>query len=158
MQRSLDEDPMSNEIKLPGRFLFFLEDNHPDFLKRLSDLEEEYYQKYYPQLFEQKRQEAIMYSSKPVDFSETRRYCVNKKWVEALNTLDDAWSKSARRLNKARNRAAHSHDPDEIPRAFGFAGANAAELVKEECLQLMDKLVGVVKRPGDQVTKHGDSK
>jgi hypothetical protein len=158
IQRSLDEDPRANMIELPAEFLFFLNDNHPDFVKRLSELQEEYYQKHYPDLSEQKGQEAAMYSSEPLVFSETRRYCVNKKWVEALSSLDDAWFKSARRLNKARNKAAHSHDPDQILRAFGCAGAKSAELTKQECLQLINKLVGIVKRSANQVAKQGDRK
>jgi len=153
IQRSLNENPISHLIKVSFGFWLFIKKEHPDFHKKFLEVEEDYYQKYYPQLSRKSQQETWLYSSsKPLNvLSSKQRYCVNKGWVNGLSNLDEEWFKLARKLNKARNKSAHSHDPSSIAKAFGYSGANETEHIKQECLGLIDKLIGIVKMPKDQM-------
>lgn len=150
IQRSLKENPEINTIKLPIKFLFFLREKHLDFFKKLVDITEKYYQQYYPDLSQQKKQEKerealLSYSPHSLNILSKQRFCVNKQGIEGLRNLDDKWFKLAKRLNKARNKAAHSHNASDISLAFGFSGENFIEHVRKECFELINKLVGIVK-------------
>jgi len=67
-------------------------------------------------------------------------------WLEAVGKLDEEWYRNARRLNKARNEAAHSTEQTRILRAFGIKGEAAIERAKEECSRLIERLLGITRR------------
>lgn len=147
IQRSLEEDPDTHSVKMPARFLYFYQKSHPDEFERFLQIEQEYYRKYYPQLATSERN-ASSHTTTSISVMPLRRmYRVNKAWVEALRDLDEAWFRLARRLNKARNVAAHSYDANKILSAFGYAGPNAADQTKRECMKMLGKLLGVVQKP-----------
>lgn len=153
IQRSLPEEPVDNSVKLDMKFgIFFHKKYKNDFMKFL-DIEQEYYKKYYPELVNNStvNKVSIGYSMPIITKSDIikvpKRYCVNKSFVKSLNTIDDNWFKIASRLNKARNIAAHSYDLQKILSAFGYKGEKAAEKTKKECLTIIEKLLGIVKKP-----------
>jgi hypothetical protein len=47
---------------------------------------------------------------------------INKTWVDILHDLDKNWFSLARKLNKARNVAAHSYDTNKILAVLGKTG------------------------------------
>ncbi|MBI5715759.1 MAG: hypothetical protein HZC38_20360 [Chloroflexi bacterium] len=149
IQRSLEEypDPDIHSVKMPGRFLYFYEKSYPDEFERFLQIEQAYYRKYYPQLATSEHNASPLTATSTTFMPPGRRYCVNKEWVEALRDLDGDWFRLARRLNKARNVAAHSYDTNKILSAFGYAGPNAADQTKRECMEMLDKLLGVVQKP-----------
>lgn len=152
IQRSLPEEPVDNSIKLDTIFgIFFMKKYKNDFMKFL-DIEQEYYKKYYPELVNNNKANkvSIEYSmpiiTKSDIFKSPKRYCVNKSFVKSLNAIDDNWFNTASKLNRARNKAAHSYDSQEILSKFGYKGKDAAEKTIKECLTMIEKLLGVVKQ------------
>jgi hypothetical protein len=147
IQRSLEEDPDIHRVRMPVRFIYFYKKSYPDEFERFLQIEQGYYREYYPQLATSERSASSLTTTSITVTPPRRRYCVNKAWVEALHDLDKAWFRLARRLNKARNVAAHSYDANKILSAFGYAGPNAAEQPKRECKEMLGKLLGIVQKP-----------
>ena len=57
--------------------------------------------------------------------------------------LNDEWMKKALRINNARNAAAHQPDIKAIGKRLGLHGENIIELIRNECLGLLETLLGV---------------
>ena len=147
IQRSLPENQDENSIKLPARFgYFFMKKYKNEFIKFL-DIEQEYYKKYYPQLASNDKEKTkISILSKSSISKIPKRHYVDKSFVKNLQSIDKNWFKIASRLNKARNIAAHSYDLQKILSAFGYKGEKAAEKTKEECLKIIQELLGTWNR------------
>lgn len=147
IQRPLQEDPDIHRVRMNIGFTFFYIKNYPDEAKRFSQIEQAYYQKYYPHLATSSERNIFSLTTTAPILPKPEYYCVNKAWVDTLCNLDEAWFRLARRLNKARNVAAHSYDTDKILSAFGYAGPNAADQIKRECMEMLVTLLGIVQKP-----------
>ena len=130
-------------------FLRYLAQNHAEIRVRLKEIEAEYFAELHPELADQIQQGVQFYFTPTA--RETRR--LPSGWVEVAGSLGDDWFRVARRLNKARNKAAHSYDAAAIARAFGETGPQAVELARAECLKLLKKLLGITLAADDR----GDS-
>jgi hypothetical protein len=71
---------------------------------------------------------------------------IPNNWLDLVGRLDEAWYRKARRLNNARNEAAHSTSHLRILAAFGVHGENAIERAKAECRELIGTLLGITSR------------
>ncbi len=152
-QRNLDEDPASNYVTMSARFLFFYKKNYPEEFEKFLKIEQAYYKKYYPRLAKSEKDQDLIYVTgnvATVDFSRRNKYCVNKTWVDTLQGLDKKWFSLARRLNKARNVAAHSYDTNKILAVLGKNGPDAARQTKNECIEMLDKLLGLVQKSNER--------
>jgi hypothetical protein len=119
-------------------FLRYLAYRHPDVRDRLKEIEGEYFADVRPELaseIEQGGQFLLVEREK-----KTNR--VPSGWTEVAGDLGEDWFKDVRRLNRARNKAAHSYDPAAIARAFGVQGPEAVDRVRNECLKLLKRLLG----------------
>lgn len=145
IQRALEVDPDAHRVKMPLGFAYFYMKSYPDDFKRFLKIEQDYLREHYPQSATP-GPEALLTATTVAAavVPPQRRYCVNKAWVEALSDLDKAWFRLARRLNKARNVAAHSYDARKILSAFGYAGPKAEDQTKDECKEMLGKLLGIV--------------
>lgn len=135
-------DPGTGGVSSSAHFWLFLSREHPQFFARLGELEEEYFQEHHAG---QSRESHLLARAMrpPTGHDE---YCeLPEAWVRVAEKLDSDWFAGARRLNNARNLAAHSHDRDAILRAFGLTGPNALDQLKKQCKQLILNLVGVEK-------------
>ncbi len=146
IQRSLPEEPVSYRLRGPLGLMWFLKEKHRVLLDRLLQVEDEYLGVYHPELVAKKPNDPLVATTVAPRVISRKRYCANKAWVEALRSLDENWFKLARRLNKARNVAAHSHDPSKILSALGCSGANAAAQAKKECVQMIETLLGIARK------------
>lgn len=122
-------------------FLKYLTENHGDICERLKEIEAEYFAEQHPELAEQINQGWQFFYHKPW---EERIERLPREWLDVLSNLDEDWFKRAEKLNKARNKAAHSHDPSAITKIFGIAGPRTVDRVRDECLELLNKLLGIV--------------
>ena len=148
---SLGQEPSKSDdyppyIRSSAGFLRHLATWHPDVRERLKEIEGEYFAKRHPELAEQIQQGTQFHFMRGE--KETQR--LPSGWVEVAASLEDNWFCVARRLNKARNKAAHSYDPAAIARAFGKTGPKAVELVRAECLELLKKLLGITLAADDR--------
>ncbi len=135
-------DPPNGGIRSSIDFWRFLKCDHPDFVSRLDELQEEFRKQ---RNLGQPREAVILGGvMRPPESHD--EYCdLPEPWVTVARGLGEAWFKGARRLNKARNMAAHSHDQNSILRAFGLSGANALHQLRTQCEKLILDLVGVEK-------------
>lgn len=120
-------------------FLRYLAGRYPDVRGRLKEIEREYFADLHPELakeIEQGRELLV------VDREKTANR-VPSGWIEVAGGLGEDWCAAARRLNDARNKAAHSYDSAAIARAFGIQGPKAVDRVRDECLKLLKKLLGI---------------
>jgi len=131
-------------------FLKYLGENHGDIDKRLKEIEAEYLAKQHPELAEQVKQGWQFFYHEP---REERIGRVPSGWLDVVSKLDEDWFVRAEKLREARNKAAHSHDLSAIAKVFGIAGPRTVDLVRDECLELLNKLLGIVPDidgPGDR--------
>lgn len=144
----LPRDPQEEAIKLPVQFFFFLKRQHSGFLDQLLDIEQEYFRKYAPELARRDPlEEALKLATtvtwedpEPVQYSR-----IPEGWLEAVGRIDQTWINSVYRLNEARNYAAHSYDSERILQRMGYSGADAVAHLKDECIALLRKLIGITK-------------
>ncbi len=123
-------------IRLPGSFFQFLMQTDRPFCDRLGELESQYYQMHFPKEWSE-------YKAR----NSNLRLCLSSPrfkdgWIDVANNLDESWFLAARTLNKARNRAAHSHDPELIAKTFGISGQEMVSKIKSKCLALLENLLG----------------
>ncbi len=143
-QTSLGEEPSQSDdyppyIRSSAGFLRHLAENHADIRERLKEIQAEYFAKRYPELAKQIQQgEQFHFMQRE---KQTER--VPSGWLKLAGSLGNDWFRLARKLNKARNKAAHSYDLSAIARAFGIAGPQVVDSVRAECLGLLKKLLGI---------------
>jgi hypothetical protein len=148
-QSSLSQEPNLSDdysahdyppyIRSSYGFLKYLAENYGDISDRLGEIEAEYFAKRHPELVEQKEQGYQFYFMPREEGFER----LPSGWLEVVSDLGDNWFGLARRLNSARNMAAHSYDPSSIAKAFGIAGPQTVDVVRAECLELLNKLLGI---------------
>lgn len=142
--RQLPRPPEDNSLTMSMRFLIFLKKEHPADFDRLLELERAYYRRYFPELA--KQDDIASATARLLRDDETEYTRLSEPWLEVAERLDNEWFRNARRLNEARNFAAHVHDHTKILQVFGYAGPSAFDRLKEECERLLRALVGVAKR------------
>jgi len=148
IQRSLPENPDDYSVKLPAKFGFFFMRKYKTEFTKYLDIEQEYYKKYYPKLASNNNEKInLSIPSKSGVSKIPERYCVNNTFVRHLQSIDENWFNIAKKLNKARNKAAHSYDLQKIFSVFGYKGKRAAEKTKKECLTMIEKLLGIAEQP-----------
>ena len=139
---------VDHRVGISGGFWLFLKNERPDDFERLGVLEQEYYNKHHPELAGQNvivldpESEHALFGEPPPKVSH-----INRDWLEIAARLDANWYKNARRLNDARNKAAHSYDEAEVLGSMGCMGPDALQQLKDECADLIQMLVGVKKVP-----------
>lgn len=136
-------NPSTNAIKSPIKYLLFLKNEHPQFFAQSSEIEQLYYQKYYPELVAPTTLNHI--SIKPITFdSKEQKYRnLSTAWLNMTKRIDDSWKKKALRLDNTRNYAAHSFDMMKIAENMGYKGGNTTKHVRNECLDLIEQLLGI---------------
>lgn len=143
-QSGLSQEPSPSDdyppyIRSSFGFLKYLTENHGDIVETLEEVEAEYFAKLHPELADQIKQGLQFYYMPREGGIEG----LPSGWLEVVSNLGDDWFRLARRLNKARNKAAHSYDPSAIAKAFGIAGPQAIDSVRAECLRLLKNLLGI---------------
>ena len=138
-------DPQEKAIRMPGQYLTFLKKKHPEFFEQLLDIEQEYYHKYAPELKAKDSLEHTL-SLTTVEITDDRSNQYSRLalgWLEAVKRIDTGWLNSVEKLNGARNFAAHSYDSARILQRMGYSGEDAVAHLKEECIELLDNLIGI---------------
>lgn len=145
----LPRDPDDKAIKLPAVFLFFIKKNYPEFFNNFLEIEQEYYRQHATELVKKDPEKIIPPLQE--DNSEQVEYSrISLGWLKAVSRIDDVWVKSAKKLNEARNYAAHSYDSEQILKRMGYSGNKAIDQVKNECKGLLNKLIGITKSISDK--------
>lgn len=69
---------------------------------------------------------------------------VSEKWLINISKIDKTWLNKAKKLNNARNLAAHSYDAQNLFKAFGINGKNNNDTLRSECLLLLTTIIGLI--------------
>ena len=139
------EDPYPPYIDITGSygFLKYLREDHREITESLEELQLQYLAERHPDLAE--RLAGARHFCRAPKEQRAEKERLPSGWLELVGSLGQDWFSLARRLNRARNQAAHSHDPSTIARAFGIKGPRTVELVRTECLELSESLLGVTR-------------
>jgi hypothetical protein len=138
-QTELPIDPYKEKIDLYGKFAFFVIKQQPDFYnKHFIPLVKDYYKKYYPHLLntaknlEQMRNPSCKLldvgTSHTLHKKELHYQTVNGSWLNIAKKFDNKWFENVRKINKARNMAAHEINSNKFFSEFGINGSN--EIIK----------------------------
>lgn len=68
---------------------------------------------------------------------------VTDSWLQSLSEVDKEWVKKAKRINKARNYAAHRNSHELIYETMGKSGPNRLEELRQECYSILEQLIGL---------------
>lgn len=150
-QKFLPIDPYEHTIKLPLRFWRYMKKEDEDFYYKFRKLEHTYYEKYHPEIIEQKKEDEKKLKGIQLTMggvpSETVQYKANKDWYETYKVIDNKWIERARKINEVRNKAAHSYNQSDIYKKLDqilkFNGKNEFEESKSYCLKTIEVLLGV---------------
>lgn len=134
-------DMEDNRVTWSFSFLNYIHKNHRAMYEKLKKVEMEYYKDNHPELYKliKRMREGGFY----FDIKRSKTERMHQDWIAVANNLDEKWIKSAKRLNTARNKAAHSFDKKEVAKSFGITGENLIDLTRKECLKLLNVLLGV---------------
>lgn len=133
-QRQLLPQPIDYTLYLPKDFFMFCYQNHPIEFKTMQELEYKFYE------WIMSRNLVVRQSG---DMSKFR--FVSDEWMEVAKAVDQEWKAAAKRLNRARNCAAHSFDANELFKVLEFNGSEGAKLslLKKECSNILSFLLGI---------------
>jgi hypothetical protein len=144
-QSKLDRTPdaMDNIVKWGSmEFWVYVSNNYKNIWEQLGEIEMEYYKNKRPELYELKVKEAKLgVVSFQIPPKKVQR--MPEDWLEVVGNLKTNWYKSAESLNRARNKAAHSYDVEQVGAAFGITGENLTNQVRRKCLELLRVLLKV---------------
>ncbi|WP_339262121.1 hypothetical protein [Lysinibacillus sp. FSL K6-3209] len=148
-QKALPIDPNENAIKLPGKFWRFIKKEDEALYRKFLELLETYYQKHYPEISKKEKEKEMWkgYIHKSDLFSETVTYRANELWYETYKTIDKKWFERTRNINRIRNKAAHSYNPndiyEELNKTLKFNGKNNFKKTKRYLLETIEELLKV---------------
>ena len=151
-QQGLPIDPNSNLLKLPLSFSKFIYwDIEPEETIIINKIIDRYNMKMNPSMdpiyLRSKKEEdihtlTIPKNKKPIQ--KTPKYrTVSPNWMKTASCLDESWFKQIRKINNARNRAAHSYNEGGIYSIFALKGKNKFERLKEVCIDSVEKLLAI---------------
>ena len=120
-------------------FLKYVRDEHADLWEKIDEVTWEYRFKMQPELRDQIRNSAVFFTIPP----ENEATILKPGWRKVAKILDDKWTDKALRFNTARNAAAHQPNTEVIGKRLGLRGKNITELIRNECLGLLENLLSV---------------
>jgi hypothetical protein len=141
-QKSLKAKSFDPRIGWPFRFLKLMKEDNPEFYSKLMKYEQDYYKKFHPECVE--KPGSIYMPNLDYDIITNKKInyrSVTDEWLEAAEKIDDDWIKMAKRINRARNKAAHSFDCDIIYETLDLKGKDKLLRLKEECKKILNDLL-----------------
>lgn len=139
-QMKLKEPPVTEDnFTANVKLLLYYKKCYPDVLEKIIDIDYEYNLKEHPELFTSIKGSDGKYICN-LAFETKEKYYQQTKFVKSYGHMNKEWFKGARKINNARNAAAHKYDLDMVFNELGFNGATAFDRSKEFCLDLIEKM------------------
>lgn len=139
----LDPEPAKADkvagFRASEEFWRFVRDRFPELIERIKEVERQYRVATNTELIfgeDHLNLSALLGAPDRIDR-------MRPEWQRVARALGSDWFTCAKQLNKARNLATHSHRTEEIAKALGVSGPNAAALTKKNCFQLLQVLLGI---------------
>lgn len=143
-QKLLKAKSVDCRIRWSFEFLKFIKEDSPEFYSKLMKYEQDYYKKLHPKCV--KKPGTVYMPNLDYDIITNKKInyrSVTDEWLEAVEKIDDDWTKIAKRINRARNKAAHSSDCDVIYRELGLKGKDKLLRLKEKCKKILNDLLDI---------------
>lgn len=146
-QLSLKKNPNRFHLKLPMSFWFYLHKMPKRESKPFFDLIKNYnfkIDKEKGNIIEEGKvleEGVFMLYEKPKDILNYQS--VDESWLNFVKMIDEEWVKNANRMNKARNKSAHSYNDEEIFKVFGINGKDNFDKLKKESIKTIEKLLKI---------------
>ena len=122
-------------FKSSYEFWNYIKDKYPELYSKIGEVTEEY---------RTEKSRLSMLTNKPLTMEiKPKIERMNLGWREIASKFGSPWIRKAKQLNRARNKATHSYDVNDIGLAFGLRGANLTEKIRKKCLSLLNVLLGV---------------
>jgi len=151
-QADLPIDPNSKLLKLPLSFSMFInEDVEPEKKLIIDKIIDRYNMKMNPSMdpiyLRSKKEDDIHTLTIPKNkktIQKTPKYrTVSPDWMNTASCLDESWFRQILKINKARNKAAHSYNEGEIYSIFAIQGKNKFKRLKKVCIDSVEKLLAI---------------
>lgn len=129
-----------------GFFWVYLSNQNKDLYEQFHKEQEEYLSKKLKVLYEKEMKEKEEFKGKPLIYFKKdprKPIRVNSEWIKGVAGISEMWFKKVRRINKARNLAAHSMNEEKIFDIFGINGKDSLKKLKKEVYQTLYDVVGV---------------
>jgi len=141
-QKKLELRPLPYDQGFSGSLEFwdFIKQRSPDTYKKINDLTYKFQREKYN--IPKKIKFVVGVELNP---SKKSYRFVTDEWLSDISKIDKNWINAALKLNKARNNAAHSLEEDNLYDSFGIKGKNKIERLRNECLILLQTIVGLTK-------------
>jgi len=141
-QKSLKAKSIDRRIRWSFEFLKFVKEDSPEFYSKLMKYEQDYYKKLHPECV--KKPGAVYMPNLDYDIITNKKInyrSVTNEWLKAVERIDDNWTKMARRISHARDKAAHSFDCDAIYEKLDLKGKDKLARLKQECKRILNDLL-----------------
>jgi len=143
-QKTLKAKSVDRHIRWSFEFLKFIKEDSPEFYSKLMKYEQDYYEKFHPECVKKPGTAYMPNLDYDIITNKKINYrSVTDEWLEAVEKIDDDWTKIAKRINRARNKAAHSSDCDVIYRELGLKGKDRLLRLKEKCKKILNDLLDI---------------
>lgn len=138
---SLPEAPKRCDLSMPVEMGMHMRKEHRELWDQMLKVVEDFKEAKHPEL-KKAREAGSSFMFMPD--ASVRYRTVSSAWLDAASKIDSAWLAKAKQVNRARNKAAHTHDELAIAQCFGLAGTVEVGSVKRICLDLIDTLLGII--------------
>lgn len=133
------EPDKAGGFKASFEFWSFVKDHSPELFERIEEVRRQYVHAKNTDMTASVIAAGSFFFGQPK--SQITR--MNLEWRKVACALDEEWFRSAKQLNRARNRAAHSFCPEEVSHELGLAGPEIIALTRDKCFQIIQTLLGV---------------
>lgn len=126
-----EKDSLSGKLSLVS----YIKINYSEFFNQLVHITEEYNKINHPESYQTDYSHTIYTQS--LDYYGPYQQV---DFVKSHENIDAKWFNNAKKINKARNMAAHSYDSNKIYAVLGINGSNRFENSREYCLTLIQEM------------------
>lgn len=128
------KSPINGELgmKMTGEY-YKMVMNDEDFMSKIKKYDHKFLKQYYPN-----------YNISDLGKSGSNKFRqVKVAWFDSICDLDKKWFSQCRKINKSRNKAAHSHNIEDIYIEMGIWGDDRLSKLKNKCYELLGNIVGI---------------
>lgn len=141
-QKLLKAKSVDCRIRWSFEFLKFIKEDSPEFYSKLMKYEQDYYKKLHPECV--KKPGAVYMPNLDCGIITNKKInyrSVTDEWLKVVERIDGDWEQMARKINGARNKAAHSFNCDAIYKELCLEGKDRLARLKQKCKKILNDLL-----------------
>ena len=133
-QRSLPLPP-TKKVEMTSSYGLwkYMKEEYPHTFEEILKITDEYNSKKFPELHDEIESSIFAVKTYYGPYQDV-------KFTSMFENITENWFKEAKKLNRARNVAAHSYDAKNIYKELGVSGDNRFESCRQYCIKLIEEL------------------